>query len=203
MSFGLTNAPVVFMEAMNRMLHPYLDIFVVVFIDDILVYSKTEEEHEVHLRLVLDKLREYKYYAKLKKCAFWFSVVAFLDHVINQDGITIDPKNVASVVKWQRPTTVTEFWSFLGLAGYYRRFVHNFSTIAKPMTKLTMKDIPFVWTLDCEVSFHTLKARLVSAPILVLPESGKRYTVYTNASRIGLGCVLMQKGELLPMHLGS
>jgi hypothetical protein len=108
------------MEAMNRMLHPYLDIFVVVFIDDILVYSKTVEEHEVHLRLVLDKLREYKYYAKLNKCAFWLSEVAFLGHVINQDGITVDPKNVASVVKWQRPTTVTEVRSFLGLAGYYR-----------------------------------------------------------------------------------
>ena len=98
MSFGLTNAPAVFIEAMNRMLHPYLDVFVVVFIDDILIYSKTEEEHEVHLSLVLDKVREYKYYAKLKKCAFWLSEVAFLGHVINQHGITVDPKNVASVV---------------------------------------------------------------------------------------------------------
>ena len=138
MSFGLTNAPAIFMEAMNMMLHPYLDLFVVVFIDDILVYSKTEEEHEVHLSLVLDKLREYKYYAKLKKCAFWLSEVAFLGHVINQHGITVDPKNVASVVDWQRRTTVTEVRSFLGLAGYYCRFVQDFSTIAKPMSKLTM-----------------------------------------------------------------
>jgi len=96
------------MEAMNRMLHPYLDVFVVLFIDDILVYSKTEEEHEVHLSLVLDKLREYKYYAKLKKCAFWLSEVSFLGHVINQHAITVDPKNVASIVDWQRLTTVTE-----------------------------------------------------------------------------------------------
>jgi hypothetical protein len=191
MSFGLTNSPAVFMEAMNMMLHPYLDIFVVVFIDDTLVYSKTVEEHEVHLRLVLDKLWEYMYYAKLKKCAFWLSEVAFLGHVINQDGIIVDPKNVASVVKWQRPTTVTEVQSFLGLAGYYRRFVQNFSSIAKSMTKLTMKGVPFVWTKDCEASFRTLKERLVSGPILVLPESGKRYTVYTDASHIGLGCVLM------------
>ena len=138
MSFGLTNAPAVFIEAMNRMLHPYLDVFVVVFIDDILIYSKTEEEHEVHLSLVLDKVREYKYYAKLKKCAFWISEVAFLGHVINQHGITVDPKNVASVVDWQRPTTVIEVRSFLGLARYYRRFVQDFSTIAKPMSKLTM-----------------------------------------------------------------
>ena len=126
MSFGLTNAPAIFMEAMNMMLHPYLDLFVVVFIDDILVYSKTEEEHEVHLSLVLDKLREYKYYAKLKKCAFWISEVAFLGHVINQHGITVDPKNVASVVDWQRPTTVTEVQSFLVLpdtiVGLFRIF---------------------------------------------------------------------------------
>jgi hypothetical protein len=144
--------------------------------------------------LVLDKLREYKYYAKLNKCTFWLSEVAFLGHVINQDRITVDPKNVASAVKWQRPTTVTEVRSFLGLAGYYRRFVQNFSSIAKPMTKLTMKGVPFVWTEDCEVSFHTLNARLLSAPILVLPESGKRYT---DASRIGLGCVLMQEGRVI------
>jgi hypothetical protein len=197
MSFGLTNAPAVFMEAMNRMLHPYLDIFVVVFIDDILVYSKTVEEHEVHLRLVLDKLREYRYYAKLKKCAFWLSEVAFLGHVINQDGITVDPKNVASMVKWQRPTTVTKVRSFLGLAGYYRQFVQNFSSIAKSMTKLTMKGVLFVWTEDCAASFRTLKERLVSAPILVLPESGKHYTIYTDSSRTSLSCVLMQEGRVI------
>jgi hypothetical protein len=179
------------------MLHPYLDVFVVVFIDDILVYSKTKEEHEVHLSLVLDKLREYKYFAKLKKCAFWLSEVSFLGHVINQDGITVDPKNVASVVEWERPATVTEVRSFLGLAGYYRRFVQDFSTIAKPMTKLTMKGAPFVWTTECEASFQTLKEKLVNAPILVLPESGKRFTVYTDASRIGLGCVLMQEGRVI------
>jgi hypothetical protein len=144
MSFGLTNAPAVFMEAMNRMLHPYLDVFVVVFIDDILVYSKTEEEHEVHLSLVLDKLRDYIYYAKLKKCAFWLSEFAFLGHVINQHGITVDPKNVTCVVDWQRPVTVIEVQSFLGLAGYCRWFVQVFSTIAKLMTKLTMKGAPFV-----------------------------------------------------------
>lgn len=114
MSFGLTNAPVVFMEAMNRMLHDYLDDFVIVFIDDILIYSKTEEKHEIHLGLVLEALRKNKFYAKLKKCAFCLSEVGFLGHVINQHGITVDPKNVASVVEWQRPTSVTEVQSFLG-----------------------------------------------------------------------------------------
>lgn len=197
MSFGLTNAPAVFMEAMNRMLHEYLDVFVVVFIDDILVYSKSEEEHKVHLSLVLDALRKNKFYAKLKKCAFWLSEVSFLGHVINQHGIKVDTKNVASVVEWQRPTNVTEVRSFLGLAGYYRCFVQGFSIVAKPMTNLTKKGVPFIWTKECEASFQTLKNKLVNAPILTLPESGKRFTLYTDASRIGLGCVLMQEGKVI------
>jgi hypothetical protein len=137
MSFGLTNAPAAFMEAMNRMLHEYLDDFVLVFLDDILIYSKSEEEHDGHLSLVLEALRKNQFYAKLKKCAFWLSEVAFLGHVINQHGISVDPRNVASVVNWQRPATVTEIRRFLGLAGYYRHFVQNFSSIAKPLTRLT------------------------------------------------------------------
>jgi len=153
MPFGLTNALAIFTEAMNMMLHKYLDDFVVVFIDDILIYSKSEEEHERHLSLVLDALRKNKFYAKLKKCGFWLSEVSFLGHVINQHGITVDTKNVASVVEWQRPTSVTEVRSFLGLAGYYRCFVQGFSTIAKPMTKLTEKGAPFIWCDDCEASF--------------------------------------------------
>jgi hypothetical protein len=197
MSFGLTNAPAAFIGAMNRMLHEYLDVLVVVFIDDILVYSKIEEEHEVHLRLILEALRRNKFYAKLKKCAFWLTEVAFLGHVINQHGITVDPKNVASVVNWQRPTSVTEVRSFLGLAGYYQHFVKDFSIIAKPMTWLTQKGVPFVWSEDCEHSFDTLKDKLVNAPILTLPEHGKRFIVYTDASRIGLGCVLMQEGKVI------
>ena len=197
MSFGLTNAPAAFMAAMNKMLHEFLDDFVVVFLDDILIYLKTEEEHERHLSLVLDALRKNQFYGKLKKCAFWLSEVSFLGHVINQHGISVDPKNVASIVEWERPTSVTEIRSFLGLAGYYRRFVSNFSSIAKPMTRLTEKGVPFVWTNDCEVSFQTLKEKLVNAPILSLPESGKRFTLYTDASRIGLGCVLMQEGKVI------
>jgi hypothetical protein len=123
MSFGLTNAPATFMEAMNRMLHEYLDDFVIVFLDDILIYSKSEEEHDGHLSLVLEALQKNQFYAKMKKCAFWLSEVAFLGHVINQHGISVDPKNVASVVNWQRPATVIEIRRFMGLAGYYRRFV--------------------------------------------------------------------------------
>jgi hypothetical protein len=143
MSFGLTNAPAAFMEAMNRMLHEYLDGFIVVFLDDILIYSKFKEEHDGHLSLVLEALRKTQFYAKLKKCAFWLSKVAFLGHVINRHGISVDPKNIATVVKWHRPSNVTEIRSFLGLAGYYRRFVQDFSIIAKLMTRLTEKGVTF------------------------------------------------------------
>jgi hypothetical protein len=197
MSFGLTNAPVAFMEAMNRMLHEFLDDFVVMFLDDILIYSKTEAEHEQHLRLVLGALRENQFYGKLKKCAFWLSEVAFLGHVINQQGIAVDPKNVAAMVEWKRPSSVFEIRSFLGLAGYYRRFVPNFSSIAKPLTRLLEKGVLFIWSNDCEVSYQSLKSKLVDAPILALSQSGKRFTVYTDASRIGLGCVLMQEGKVI------
>jgi hypothetical protein len=182
---------------MNRMLHEFLDNFVVVFLDDILIYSKTEEEHERHLRLVLSALRKNQFYGKLKKCAFWLSEVAFLGHVISQQGIAVDPKNVATVVEWKRPSIVSKIRSFLGLAGYYRRYVPNFSSIAKSLTRLLEKGVLFVWSSDCEVSYLTLKNKMVSAPILALPESGKRFTVYTDASRIGLGCVLMQEGRVI------
>jgi hypothetical protein len=197
MSFGLTNAPAAFMEAMNKMLHDFLDDFVVVFLDDILIYSNTEEEHEHHLRLVLDALRKNQFYDKLKKCAFWLSKVAFLGHVINQYGIAVDPKNVAAVVEWKRPSSVSEIRSFLGLAEYYRRFMPNFSSITKSLMKLLEKGVPFVWTNDCEVSYQALKNKLVNAPILALPENGKRFIVFTDASHISLGCVLMQEGKVI------
>jgi hypothetical protein len=197
MSFGLTNAPAAFMKAMNRMLHEYLDDFVIVFLDDILIYSKSEEEHERHLSLVLEALRKNQFYAKMKKCAFWLSKVSFLGHVINQHGISVDPKNFATMVKWQRPSNVTKIHNFLGLAGYYRRCMRDFSIIAKPMTRLTEKGVTFKWCDECEISFQTLKNKLVNAPILILFESGKHFTVYTDASRIGLGCVLMQDGKVI------
>ena len=127
----------------RSMLRGLLDNFVVVFIDDILIYSKTEEEHEQHLRLVLETLRKNKFYAKLKKCEFWLSEVAFLGHVINQHGILVDPSKVSTIIDWPRPSNVKEVRSFLGLVGYYRRFVKDFSIIAKPMTKLTQKDVKF------------------------------------------------------------
>jgi hypothetical protein len=119
MSFGLTNAPTYFMYLMNKAFMDYLDKFVVVFIDDMLIYSKTEEEHEEHLRLVLKKLREHQLYAKFSKCDFWLEEVSFLGHIITDGGISVDPVKVEDVLKWEPPRTVKEIWSFLGLVGYY------------------------------------------------------------------------------------
>ncbi|XP_072093104.1 transposon Tf2-1 polyprotein isoform X4 [Arachis hypogaea] len=192
MSFGLTNAPAVFMDYMNRIFRPYLDKFVIVFIDDILVYSKTEEEHTDHLRTVLQILRDRKLYAKLSKCEFWKSEVKFLGHVVSKQGIAVDPAKVEAVMNWERPTSVTEIRSFLGLARYYRRFIKGFSQLALPLTKLTRKDTPFIWTPECEGSFQELKHRLTTAPVLVLPEPSEPFEVYCDASLKGLGCVLMQ-----------
>ncbi|GJR69134.1 retrotransposon protein, putative, ty3-gypsy subclass [Tanacetum coccineum] len=168
MPFGLTNAHVVFMDLMNRIFHEYLDKFVIVFIDDILVYSKFEEEHERHLRIVLEILRQKKLYAKFSKCEFWLQLVE-------------------AITKWPRPTTVTEVRSFLGLAGYYRCFVEE----------------KFVWTDEHQESFEELKRRLVSAPILTLPSGSGGFQIYIDASKKGLGCVLMQHGKGSPTLQGN
>ena len=137
MSFGVTNAPAIFMDYMNRIFWPYLDQFVVVFIDDILIYSKSREEHAEHLRVVLGILREHQLCGKLSKCEFWLEEVQFLGHVISAQGIAVvDPAKIETVVKWERPQTVTKVQSFLGLAGYYKRFVEGFSKMVSPLTHL-------------------------------------------------------------------
>ncbi|KAJ9177049.1 hypothetical protein P3X46_012303, partial [Hevea brasiliensis] len=197
MPFGLTNAPAAFMDLMNRIFHPYLDRFVVVFIDDILVYSKTREEHDEHLRIVLQTLREKKLYAKLSKCDFWLNEIAFLGHIVSADGIRVDPKKIEAVMEWKPPRNTTEVRSFLGLAGYYRRFVKGFSLIAAPMTKLLHKNVRFDWNDKCQTSFEKLKAMLTEAPMLTQPVSGKDFVVYSDASHNGLGCVLMQEGKVI------
>jgi hypothetical protein len=153
MSFGLTNAPAYFMYLINKVFMEYLDMFNMVFIDDILVYSTSEEEHEEHLRLTLQKLREHRLYAKLSKCEFWMKQVTFLGHVILKGGISVDPSKVQDVLSWKAPTSVDDIHSFLGLAGYYRRFLKGFSKISKPMTGLLEKDKKFEWTSACEASF--------------------------------------------------
>ena len=181
MSFGLTNAPAVFMDLMNRVFRPYLDRFVIVFSDDILVYSRSELEYERHLGLVLQTLRQHQLYAKFSKCEFWLSRVGFLGHVVSTDGIYVDPQKVEAVANWEQPTTVTKVRSFLGLAGYYRRFIEGFSKIAGPLHCLTRKGVKFEWTDKCEESFQTLKEKLTSAPVLTLPEGNEGFEVYGDA----------------------
>ena len=191
MPFGLTNAPTAFMDLMNRVFRPYLDQFVVVFIDDILVYSKDEQEHEQHLKIVLQTLREKKLYAKFSKCDFWLKEVSFLGPIVSIEAIRVNPAKIEAVVNWKRPQSVTKVRSFLGLAGYYRRFVKRFSIIASPLTKLLRKGVKFEWIDKCQDSFEQLKEMLVEAPVLTQSTPGKEYTLYSDASRIGLGCVLM------------
>ncbi|XP_071932960.1 uncharacterized mitochondrial protein AtMg00860-like [Coffea arabica] len=142
MPFGLTNAPTAFMDLMHRVFKPYLDRFFVVFIDDILVYSKMREEHEQHLRTVLQTMREHQLYAKFSKYEFWLEKISFLGHVISQEGISVDPAKVEAVTNWKRPENPTEIRSFLELAGYYQRFIKDFSKLAGPLTDLTKKHEP-------------------------------------------------------------
>nr|GEX09179.1 putative reverse transcriptase domain-containing protein [Tanacetum cinerariifolium] len=173
MSFGLTNAPAIFMDLMNRVCKPYLDKFVINFIDDILIYSKNEQEHEEHLKLVLELLKREKLYAKFLKCEFWIPKVQFLGHVINSRGIHV------------------------GLAGYYQRFIKGFSKIAKPMTKLTQKKVMFNWCDKQEAAFQLLRQKLCSAPILALPKGVEDFVAYCDASQKGLGVVLMQREKVI------
>ena len=160
MPFGLTNAPATFMDIMNKIFQPYLDQFVIVFIDDILIYSGSKEDHEEHLRVVLQILRENKLYAKCNKCQLWLDSVAFLGHVISAEGVSVDPQNIEAIVNWKSPTNVAEIRSFLGLAGYYRKFVEGFSKLEAPLTKLTRKEENFVWSEACQQSFDELKRKL-------------------------------------------
>ena len=192
MPFGLTNASAAFMDLMHRVFQPYLDQFFIVFVDDILIYSQSEREHEYHLRIVLQLLRDHQLYAKFSKYEFWLTKVRFLGHVVSASSGLVDPEKVESVMSWERPKSVFEIRSFLGLAGYYKRFIEDFSRLAAPMTSLTRKEVKFDWDDQCEEAFQELRRRFTTAPILIVPDRGQGYTVYCDASRAGLGCVLMQ-----------
>ncbi|GJT97060.1 putative reverse transcriptase domain-containing protein [Tanacetum coccineum] len=195
--FGLTNVPTIFMDLMNRVCKLYLDRFMIMFIDDILIYSKSRKEHEGYLRLILKLLKEEKLYVKFLKCEFWLSKVQFLGHVIDSKGIHVDPTKIESVKDWASPKTPTEIRQFLGLVGYYRRFIEGFSKIARPMTKLTQKSLKFDWGEKAEAAFQLLKQKLCSAPILALLEGSENFVVYYNASHKGLGAVLMQREKVI------
>ncbi|XP_047332048.1 uncharacterized mitochondrial protein AtMg00860-like [Impatiens glandulifera] len=150
------------------------------------------EEHENYLRIILQTLREKQLYAKFSKCEFWLNSIAFLGHIISRDGISVDLKKVEAVSNCPRPSTVTEIRSFLGLAGYYKRFVKGFSQISSSLTRLTQKGVKFEWSTVCEEIFEKLKRRLITAPILTISSENEDYIVYCDASHKGLGCVLMQ-----------
>ncbi|KAL4379662.1 hypothetical protein GQ457_02G023920 [Hibiscus cannabinus] len=181
----------------TRVFHEYLDQFVVVFIDDILVYSSIEEDHDRHLRLVLQTLLENQLYAKLSKCEFWIREFVFLVYVVSSEGIRVDPKKVEAVVNWKQPKSVTKIRSFLGLTGYYRRFLSGFSKVTAPLTKLLQKDVKYEWSDVRKQEFEKLKEALTNAPVLIQPVSGKEFVVYSDASYVGLGCVLMQEGRVV------
>ncbi|WMV08946.1 hypothetical protein MTR67_002331 [Solanum verrucosum] len=159
---------------MNRVYKLYLDQFVVVFIDDILIFSRSNEDHNKHLRIILQILREKELYDKLSKCEFWLDEVAFLGHVVSTEGVKVDPSNIQAVVEWRPLKSPTEVRSFLGLAGYYRRFVKGFSIIASPLTKLMHKEVKFIWDENCQESFETLKSLLTQAPILYSTDCRER-----------------------------
>ena len=190
--FGLTNAPAVFMRLMNDIMRPLLDKCAVVFIDDILVYSSNHEEHQQHLRQVLERLREHKLYAKRSKCEFGKGSVTFLGHVLSADGIHTEPNKIRAIESWPALTNVEELRSFLGLASYYRRFIAGHARITVPLSRLLKKDVPFTWGADEQRAFETLKRALVTAPVLRSPDPDLPYVVTTDASDYAVGAVLSQ-----------
>lgn len=198
--FGLTNAPATFQAEMNRIFAPYLNKFVVVYLDDILIFSKTAAEHVEHLRLVLEALRKHKLYAKRSKCDFHQPEVKFLGHIVGQGVIKVDPTKVATVTAWPEPKTVAELRSFLGLANYFRRFMQGYSSRVAPLHDLTKSDSPFVWTLACRNAFQGVKEALASSPVLVLPNFSKPFELVADASLLGVGAVLQQDGHPIAYH---
>ena len=193
MPFGLTNAPSTFMRLMNHVLRAFLGKFVVVYFDDILIYSRSLEEHVTHLRLVLSVLKEEKLFANLDKCTFCTEKVVFLGFVVSTKGVEMDEEKVKAIQEWPTPTTISQVRSFHGLASFYRRFVRDFSNIAAPLTKVIKKNESFKWGEEQERAFNTLKEKLSSAPLLILPDFSKTFEIECDASGVGIGAVLMQE----------
>ncbi|GBG86550.1 hypothetical protein CBR_g41613 [Chara braunii] len=193
MPFGLCNAPGTFQHAMNRIFHDHLDKFVVVCLDDILIFSKSAEEHAQHFETVLSLLRQHKYKVNLEKCEFGRTKILYLGHEVSAEGIRPEDAKVASIRDWPRPQTVTEVRSFLGMCGYYRNFVKNYSTVASPLTDLTRLDTPWDWSDECEGVFKRLKHALMNHEVLMVPDPQKPFIVTTDASQYGIGAVLAQQ----------
>ena len=197
MPFGLTNAPATFCNLMNDVLYEFLDRFVVVYLDDIVVYSETLAEHEKHLRLVFDKLRQHELYVKKEKCEFSRSEIMFLGHWVSQGQIRMDGRKVKSIMEWVPPTKVADLRSFLGLANYYRRFIEGYSKKVSPLTDLLKKDKKWNWDDNCQKAFDKLKQAISTEPVLKLPDFSKPFEVHTDASDRALGGVLVQENHLI------
>jgi hypothetical protein len=195
MSFGLTNAPSTFQAVMNEVFREYLDDFDMFYIDDILIFSRTEEDHFRHVKLILERLRQHKLFAKLSKCEFNRASLPFFGDFVGQNGAEMQQSKVQSLAAWPRLTTVTEVQSFLVLANYYRRFILDFARISAPLSELTKKDVPFEWGGDQENSFRSLKDAVKSAPVLQLADPSKPYIVKCDANDVGIGAVLEQESE--------
>ena len=195
MPFGLTNAPATFQRLMDRILRPFINNFVVVYLDDITIYSKTFEQHLEHVQSVFQTLREANLKLNLEKCYFFLNNIKFLGHEIGKDGIKIDQRLTNKVKNFPTPTTLRQLRGFLGLASYYRRFIQGFSKIAKPLNQLLKKNEPFNWTTVHEEAFMSLKQHLITSPVLQYPKFDQPFYVHTDASGSGLGAVLSQLTE--------
>lgn len=195
--FGLTNAPATFQTAMNAIFRPFLHKFVLVYLDDILIYSKTPEEHRVHLQQVLDVLREHQLYANRKKCSFAQPEVTYLGHVVSAAGVKVDPRKTAAVAEYPTPCNLSQLRSFLGLATYFRKFIRNFAHMAAPLHRLSRKDEPWHWSPACSSAFDAIKQALTTAPCLAFPDFSQPFEVHTDASLHGIGAVLYQNGRPL------
>jgi hypothetical protein len=195
--FGITNTPTLFTCLMNDIFKNYLDKFVILFLDDILIYSKSEEEHEHHLTLVLQVLIEHQLYARLSKCSFYQKKIHYLGHIISEQGMAVDPEKIEVIRGWPTPRNVSDIRSFMGLAGYYRRFIVIFSKISHPITSLQKKGTKFELTLKCENNFNMLKELLTSASVSKIADPNESFVLCTNACKEGLGGFLMKNGHVI------
>ncbi len=200
MPFGLKNAPATFQSYINSVLRPFLEKSVILYLDDILVYSKDLEDHQNQVHTILKTLLENNLYAKLEKCEFDKPEVEFLGHILSGEGVATDPKKIKSIEEWPRPENVKDIQKFLGLCNYYRRFVKNFAKIAKPLHNLTRKNTKFNWNNNCEESFQELKKRLTTSPILMHPDTSKPFIVECDASNYAIGAILSQKDDEEKLH---
>ncbi|KAL1199502.1 putative mitochondrial protein [Cardamine amara subsp. amara] len=197
MPFGLTNAPATFQGIINEVFRPYLRKSVLVFFDDILVYSPSWDSHLRHLQRVLEILHSHQFKANKKKCSFGQISVEYLGHIVSHTGVAMDPTKISSVLQWPTPKSLKAVRGFLGLTGYYRRFIQNYSLIARPLTNLLRKDQPskFTWSSEAATAFEKLRKAVTEAPVLVMPDFSKTFVIECDASGVGIGAVLMQASQ--------